>query len=307
MERKKIYTVFPEGKYKALTLSYDDGREEDRKLISIFRKYGLKATFNLNSGLADTDLRRIRKNEWPELYAGFEIAAHTVTHPTISRCPLSFVAEEILKDFASIPMRRDKKVQVGIVGEIYIKFSPLGNNNLEDFLLGENCEVVIPGFLDFCLYCINDSIVENKMYGGKLSTRLIYKLVFEYFCKKQKDMIKMIQKHGVFRAPSPFKHTKTLADGYVSEAMNMGEGWLLTAEMLELIEQGVNNVVCTQPFGCLPNHIVGRGMMKIIKEKNPQSNIVSIDYDPSATRVNQENRIKLMLSNAKKELEAELA
>ncbi|RDU52857.1 2-hydroxyglutaryl-CoA dehydratase [Helicobacter sp. MIT 00-7814] len=210
--------------------------------------------------------------------------------------------KEILDDFASIPRSTEKKVQVGIVGEIYIKFSPLGNNNLEDFLLSENCEVVIPGFLDFCLYCINDSIVENKMYGGKWLTRMIYRVVFEYFCGKQKDMIKMIQKHGVFRAPSPFKHTKSLADGYVSEAMNMGEGWLLTAEMLELIEQGVNNVVCTQPFGCLPNHIVGRGMMKVIKEKNPQSNIVSIDYDPSATRVNQENRIKLMLSNARKEL-----
>lgn len=210
---------------------------------------------------------------------------------------------EILNDFASIPKSSDKKVQVGIVGEIYIKFSPLGNNNLEDFLLQENCEVVIPGFLDFCLYCINDSIVENKMYGGKLSTRLIYKIVFEYFCRKQQDLINMIKKHGVFRAPAAFKHTKSLADGYVSEAMNMGEGWLLTAEMLELIEQGVNNVICTQPFGCLPNHIVGRGMMKVIKERNPQSNIVSIDYDPSATRVNQENRIKLMLSNAKKEMQ----
>ena len=98
MERKKIYTVFPEGKYKALTLSYDDGREEDKRLISIFRKYGLKATFNLNSGLSNTDPKRIRKEEWPELYDGFEIAAHTATHPTISRCPLSFVAEEILKD-----------------------------------------------------------------------------------------------------------------------------------------------------------------------------------------------------------------
>ena len=213
---------------------------------------------------------------------------------------------EILESFAAIPRSSEKKVQVGIVGEIYIKFSPLGNNNLEDFLLGENCEVVIPGFLDFCLYCINDSIVENKMYGGKLSTRMIYHVVYEYFAKKQYDMIKMIKKHGVFRAPSYFKHTKTLADGYVSEAMNMGEGWLLTAEMLELIEQGVNNIVCTQPFGCLPNHIVGRGMMKVIKEKNPQSNIVSIDYDPSATKVNQENRIKLMLSNAKRELEAKV-
>lgn len=209
----------------------------------------------------------------------------------------------ILEDFASIPMEYDKKVKVGIVGEIYIKFSPLGNNNLEDFLLAENCEIVIPGFLDFCLYCINDTLIESKLYGGKLTTKMIYRIVYEFFCKRQTDMIKAIQKHGVFRAPSSFKHTKLLVDGYVSQAMNMGEGWLLTAEMLELIEQGVNNIVCTQPFGCLPNHIVGRGMMKTIKEKNPQSNIVSIDYDPGATKVNQENRIKLMLSNAKRELE----
>lgn len=98
MKRKKIYTVFPEGKYKALTLSYDDGREEDRRLVSIFRKYGLKATFNLNSGLPAGDPRRIGIEEWPDLYKGFEVAAHTVTHPTISRCPLSVVAEEILED-----------------------------------------------------------------------------------------------------------------------------------------------------------------------------------------------------------------
>ncbi len=211
----------------------------------------------------------------------------------------------ILKDFASIPMKHEKKVKVGVVGEIYIKFSPLGNNNLEDFLLDEGCEVVIPGFLDFALYCINDTLIEGKLYGGKFSTKLIYKLVYWYFLNKQKDMIKAIKKHGVFRAPTAFNHTKSLAKGYVSEAMNMGEGWLLTAEMLELISQGVGNIVCTQPFGCLPNHIVGRGMMKVIKERNPQSNIVSIDYDPGATKVNQENRIKLMLSNAKKELAKE--
>lgn len=206
----------------------------------------------------------------------------------------------ILDDFAAIPRQSGQKVRVGIVGEIYIKFSPLGNNNLEDFLLSEDCEVVIPGFLDFCLYCVNDTIVGNKMYGGTFMQTMIYRLVYWFFANKQIDMIKIIKKHGVFRAPTPFKHTKKLADGYVSEAMNMGEGWLLTAEMLELISQGVDNVVCTQPFGCLPNHIVGRGMMKVIKERNPQSNIVSIDYDPGATKVNQENRIKLMLSNAKK-------
>ena len=208
----------------------------------------------------------------------------------------------ILRDFASIPMKREKKVRVGIVGEIYVKFSPLGNNNLEDFLLDEGCEVVIPGFLDFALYCVNDNLIESKLYGGKLGTKLIYKLVYWYFAKKQKDMIKAIKRHGVFNAPSDFAHTRSLAKDYVSQAMNMGEGWLLTAEMLELIEQGVSNIVCTQPFGCLPNHIVGRGMMKIIKERKPESNIVSIDYDPGATKVNQENRIKLMLSNAKKAL-----
>ena len=208
----------------------------------------------------------------------------------------------ILEDFASIPMRREKKVKVGIVGEIYIKFSPIGNNNLEDFLLEENCEVVIPGFLDFALYCINDTLIEHKLYGGSLLKKFIYKVVYWYFLKRQNDMIKAIKKHGVFRLPASFTHTKTLADDYVSQAMNMGEGWLLTAEMLELIEQGVHNIVCTQPFGCLPNHIVGRGMLKIIKERQPQSNIVSIDYDPGATKINQENRIKLMLSNAKKAL-----
>lgn len=208
----------------------------------------------------------------------------------------------ILQDFASISRAHTQKVKVGIVGEIYIKFSPIGNNNLEDFLLEEDCEVVIPGFLDFGLYCINDRLVDNKLYGDKFYKKLIYQAVYWYFLKRQKDMISAIKKHGVFRAPTPFWHTKTLANGYVSHGMNMGEGWLLTAEMLELLEQGVNNIICTQPFGCLPNHIVGRGMLKLIKERNPQSNIISIDYDPSATKVNQENRIKLMLSNAKKEL-----
>lgn len=208
-------------------------------------------------------------------------------------------ANAILKDFANIHRTNAPKVKVGIVGEIYIKYSPLGNNNLEDFLLAENCEVVVPGFLDFCLYCLNDALIEHKLYGGSAIKKLIFKFLYRHFTRKQKTIINLIKKHGIFNAPAPFCHTKSLIKGYINEGMNMGEGWLLTAEMLELINSGVNNIICTQPFGCLPNHIVGRGMMKILKEKNPQSNIVSIDYDPGATRVNQENRIKLMLSNAK--------
>ena len=208
-------------------------------------------------------------------------------------------ANLILKDFDNILRTNEPKAKVGIVGEIYIKYSPLGNNNLEDFLLNENCEVVVPGFLDFCLYCLNDALIEDKLYGGSVVKKLIFKLLYRHFTRKQKAVINLIKKHGKFRAPAPFCHTKSLIKGYINEGMNMGEGWLLTAEMLELIHSGVNNIVCTQPFGCLPNHIVGRGMMKLLKEKNPQSNIVSIDYDPGATRVNQENRIKLMLSNAR--------
>ncbi|RDU65099.1 2-hydroxyacyl-CoA dehydratase [Helicobacter sp. MIT 14-3879] len=205
----------------------------------------------------------------------------------------------ILEDFAKIYRSNEPKIKVGIVGEIYIKYSPVGNNNLEDFLLNENCEVVIPAFLDFCLYCLNDALIENKLYGGSFIKKIIYKMLYYNFTKKQKIIINLFKKQGIFNAPSSFCYTKKLINGYVNEGMNMGEGWLLTAEMLELINSGVNNIICTQPFGCLPNHIVGRGMMKIIKEKNPQSNIVSIDYDPGATKVNQENRIKLMLANAK--------
>jgi len=111
-------------------------------------------------------------------------------------------------------------------------------------------------------------------------------------------VIDAINQQGSFRPGGYFPHTVSLTRGYIGHGVKMGEGWLLTAEMLELIEQGVGNIVCTQPFGCLPNHIVGKGMMRLIKERNPESNIVAVDYDPGATKINQENRIKLMLANA---------
>lgn len=115
----------------------------------------------------------------------------------------------------------------------------------------------------------------------------------------QKIMISSIKKHGIFRAPTPFDRVKGLINDYINEGVKMGEGWLMTAEMIELIDSGVNNIVCAQPFGCLPNHIVGRGMNRKIMNKHPYANIVTVDYDPASTKVNQENRIKLMLANAK--------
>jgi predicted nucleotide-binding protein (sugar kinase/HSP70/actin superfamily) len=212
--------------------------------------------------------------------------------------------KKILDDFKALPIQKTDKVKVGIVGEIYVKFSPLGNNNLEQFLVDEGAEVVIPGLLDFFLYCVYNNILDYKLYGLQKSAQMAYQVAYKYLLGKEKDMIDIIKAHGVFTPPTLFTHTIELLQGTISMGVKMGEGWLLTAEMLELVDKGVRNIVCTQPFGCLPNHICGKGMMKPIKERCPDSNIVAIDYDASATRVNQENRIKLMLANAKRQAQA---
>ena len=208
----------------------------------------------------------------------------------------------IADDFAAIlgDKQRDK-VKVGIVGEIYVKFSPLGNNNLESFLLKEGVEPVVPGFIDFCLYCVYNGIVDYDLYHIRGLKAFGSKFLYNYLLKKQRYIRTMMQEnYPGFMPMADFDETRRRVYGYIGIGTKMGEGWLLTAEMLELAGEGVNNIICTQPFGCLPNHIAGKGMMKPIKEKNPGVNIVAIDYDPGATAINQENRIKLMLSNARR-------
>ena len=211
----------------------------------------------------------------------------------------------IIDDFAAIPRQERETVKVGVVGEIFVKYSPLGNNDLESFLVREGAEVVVPGLLDFCLYCVFNYIEDYKLYGRGRLSHGAYALAYRFLCRKKRDMIELIERDERFDAPTPFERTAELAHGYISNGAKMGEGWLLTAEMLELAESGVKNIVCTQPFGCLPNHICGKGMMRPIKERNPDVNIVAIDYDAGATRVNQENRLKLMLSNARAGARAE--
>ena len=205
----------------------------------------------------------------------------------------------IIKDFNAILRKDEKKVKVGVVGEIFVKYSPLANNDLENFLVSEGAEVTVPGLLDFLLYCIYNSIADYKLYGRGKITYPAIKIVYKFLLGKQMDLINIIKENSDFEPPTYFDHTVTLIKGYIGVGTKMGEGWLLTAEMLELAEKGVPNIVCTQPFGCLPNHICGKGMMRPIKEKNPNINIVAIDYDAGATEVNQENRIKLMLANSK--------
>ncbi len=214
----------------------------------------------------------------------------------------------ILKDFElNLPRTKEKKVRVGIVGEIYVKFSPLANNNLERFLVGEGAETVMAGLLDFLMYTVNTAVVDYRLYGMNKMRARIMRFAYNFLHKKQLDFIRMYRENSSFIPPTDFEKTRASIQGYINEGVQMGEGWLLTAEMLELIESGVKNVVCAQPFGCLPNHIVGKGMMKIIREKHPGVNLVSIDYDPGASRINQENRLKLMLANANRELQEESA
>ena len=164
--------------------------------------------------------------------------------------------------------------------------------------MDEGAEVVIPGLLDFCLYCVYNNMLDHKLYGMQRGAQFAYRLAYRYLIAKERDMIESIRAHGRFTPPTLFTHTIDLVQGTIGMGVKMGEGWLLTAEMLELADRGVRNIVCTQPFGCLPNHICGKGMMKPIKAKDPHINIVAIDYDAGATRVNQENRLKLMLANA---------
>ena len=205
----------------------------------------------------------------------------------------------VLDVFGKLRLDKSKpKKKVGIVGEIYVKFSPLGNNHLEEFLLSEGCEPVLPGLLDFCLYCLYNAVIDHDLYGRSLKSASLNRFLYQFVLKKQDDMIRIIEKHGQFRAPSHFDEVRRLSQQIISPGVKMGEGWLLPAEMVELIHEGVNNIVCTQPFGCLPNHIAGKGMVRKIREHYPQANIVSVDYDPSASKINQENRIKLMLSSA---------
>ncbi|MBQ2729488.1 MAG: 2-hydroxyacyl-CoA dehydratase [Clostridia bacterium] len=211
----------------------------------------------------------------------------------------------IVRDFDSIPKTDEKKIKVGIVGEIFVKFSPLGNNNLEDFLVKEGAEVYMAGLVDFCLYCVQNGLVDRELYGGKFIKCVVSRIAKKIVIKKQNDLIKAIKNNSNFTPPTPFEHTFSLIKGYIGAGTKMGEGWLLPAEMLELIDSGFKNIICVQPFGCLPNHIVGKGMMKPIKEKNPGVNIVAVDYYPGATRINQENRIKLMLSCARDLCESE--
>ncbi|MBQ8592396.1 MAG: 2-hydroxyacyl-CoA dehydratase [Lachnospiraceae bacterium] len=210
------------------------------------------------------------------------------------------ICRQMIRDFDAIEITDEVKPRVGIVGEILVKFAPAANNYLVDLLESEGAEAVVPDLLDFMLYCFYNQIYKADHLGTSKKSKTLAKAgiwLLEYLRGAASKAFKA-SKH--FTPPASIYDTAKAAKQIVSLGNQTGEGWFLTGEMLELIHDGVNNIVCTQPFACLPNHVVGKGVIKEIRKHHPAANIVAIDYDPGASEVNQLNRIKLMLSTAHK-------
>ncbi len=242
----------------------------------------------------------INKNSTDELLARWQHRIGKLMGDKTKFMKTKSIYRAMLKDFAALPRTKEKKPRVGIVGEIYVKYSPLANNDLNNFLMSEGCEPNVPGLLDFVLYCASDLVNDARLYDKVTARTHAYRIGYDVLYKFQKEQIRVINEQGEFFPPHDFEELRKAADKYMNQGVKMGEGWLITAEMAALAESGTENIICTQPFGCLPNHIVAKGMSRRIKEAYPNANIVAIDYDPGATKVNQENRIKLMLANARK-------
>lgn len=210
------------------------------------------------------------------------------------------IYKKMIEMFKAIPQDRTQtKIRIGIVGEIYMKYSPLGNQHLEDYLIEEGFEPVLSGVMDFALYCVENSIIDYEYYHMHAKNHYIYNIVKDVIMRMQKTFRDMVKKDGTFNVPDDFSEVIENGKTFIDPGVKMGEGWLLTGEVVSLIKSGTSNIISAQPFGCLPNHIVAKGMVRKIKDQYPEANIVAIDYDPSASKVNQENRIRLMLANAK--------
>ena len=209
---------------------------------------------------------------------------------------------QIVKDFDELPLLDIKKPRVGLVGEILVKFHPTANNEIVNIIENEGGEAVMPDLIDFFQYCFYNTWYEHEHFDVKHSSVWLCNFAIWFVDFLRKDMIQALKDSKRFDPPTPIDQIAKKATEVVSMGNMTGEGWFLTGEMIELIESGAPNIVCMQPFACLPNHVTGKGVIKALRKKYPESNIVAVDYDPGASEVNQLNRIKLMLSTAFKKL-----
>jgi predicted nucleotide-binding protein (sugar kinase/HSP70/actin superfamily) len=203
----------------------------------------------------------------------------------------------IVEEFDRLPVTEEKKVRVGLVGEILVKYHPIANNHVVDIVESEGAEAIMPDLADFFLYVLHHANVKYELLDGSRIRKIVQNALIHIVERFRKPMIDALESTKFGQPASIYtlaeEASKVLSLGNIS-----GEGWFLTAEMLELMRDGVHNIICMQPFACLPNHVTGKGIMKELKRLNPLANIVAIDYDPGASQVNQLNRIRLMLSAA---------
>ena len=233
---------------------------------------------------------------WEQRVIAF-VTGSSVSHGTFKK-----MCREMIHDFDTIPISDEKKPRVGIVGEILVKFLPAANNHLADLLEAEGAEPVVPDLIDFICYCFYNQNFKVEKLGFKKSKATIANLGLRAIDWLRKTANEALEQSRHFTPAADIRDLAKMAAPIVSAGNQTGEGWFLTGEMMELIHGGVPNIVCIQPFGCLPNHIVGKGVIKEVRREHPEANIVAIDYDPGASEVNQLNRIKLMLSTAQKNL-----
>lgn len=225
---------------------------------------------------------------------------HDIKHSILGMSTFYQNCHHIIYDFNHIPLNQtSRRPQVGIVGEILVKFMPLANNHLTGILEEEEAEAIIPDLIGFMKYCLSNTIYRKKYLGGSSLRALGGSMLLKILDLALKPIDKDLSNSSRFQKPGDLKTMQQEAEKIIQLGNQCGEGWYLAAEIIHLIQQGCENIVCVQPFGCLPNHIVGKGILKKIKEQYPQANIVAIDYDPGASKVNQLNRIKLMLEVAK--------
>ncbi|MDY2777985.1 MAG: acyl-CoA dehydratase activase-related protein [Collinsella sp.] len=239
-----------------------------------------------------------------ELFEDFMARARALA-PKFSRRSFAKLSQEAIEAFDCLPLTGEgTKPRVGVVGEILVKFHPTANNHVVDVIEAEGCEAVVPGLLDFFLYSMSNAAVQKDELGSSAAERAAMSGLIGMVDWMRRPVDEMLERSDRFERPEPISAMAEKASQVLSLCNNMGEGWLLTAEMLDLIDHGAPNIICTQPFACLPNHVVGKAVIKELRRQHPESNIVAVDYDPGASEVNQLNRIKLMISVAKENLRA---
>lgn len=209
---------------------------------------------------------------------------------------------KIIRDFEQFAIVDERKPKVGIVGEILVKYHPTANNNVVHLVESEGCEVVVPDLLDFLMYSAFGLDFRHQYLAGSKLDQVVSRAAIRVMEMYRGACRRALAASQRFLPPRSIYEKASAAQKILSLGHQTGEGWLLTGEIVELIEHGVENIICVQPFGCLPNHVTGKGMLREIKRVYPNSNIVAIDYDPGASEVNQLNRIKLMLTSAVKKL-----